>query len=145
MSSSPGSEPRRYGFSCSVCRRKKVRCDGGRPFCRNCSKSGVECIYKPESGDLRLLQQLQRANKRILELEEQAKKLASPEGKITISLTESETSPNPDLLSSDTSKETTPARHLQADEEDVRENAFAKLGVDENGEVKSLLSTSPRI
>lgn len=134
MSSSFGNDSRRYGFSCTVCRRKKVRCDGARPVCRNCLKSGIECVYKPESGDLRLLQQVQRANRRVLELEEQVKKLASSEGKGATNLSESGTSPTSHLSSSN-STETILAKDAQSDDEDVREHAFAKLAVDENGEV----------
>lgn len=141
MSSSSGSDPRRYGFSCSVCRRRKVRCDGARPVCRNCSKSGVECMYKPESGDLRLLQQIQRANKRVLELEEQLKKLSLSGGKQAASLPEIGVSPV-STISPDSSAETKSAKDAQSDEEDVRDNAFAKLGVDENGEVKDLFCVS---
>jgi hypothetical protein len=141
MSSSSGSDPRRYGFACSVCRRKKVRCDGTRPVCRNCLKSGLECTYKPESGDLRLQQQVQRANRRVHELEEQVKRFTSSGGELTASISESGVSPISHILESN-STETVPARDAQSDEENVREDAFAELGVDENGEVSNALLAS---
>jgi hypothetical protein len=143
MSSSPGSDPRRYGFSCSVCRRRKVRCDGARPVCRNCAKSGVECNYKPESGDLRLLQQIQRANRRVLELEEQVKKLSLSGENRTGSLPEGETSSTSHIPSNNL-VERIPGRDAQSDEENVQEGAFATSGVDENGEVSTLRLVSLR-
>ncbi|KAI8967129.1 hypothetical protein BDF20DRAFT_830024, partial [Mycotypha africana] len=30
--------------ACAECRRKKTKCNGEQP-CRNCEKSGVQCIY----------------------------------------------------------------------------------------------------
>ncbi|KAK8128173.1 hypothetical protein PG984_009281 [Apiospora sp. TS-2023a] len=37
---------------CNGCRRRKVRCDKGRPSCINCSRHGETCVYEgpPESG-----------------------------------------------------------------------------------------------
>ncbi|KAK8011197.1 hypothetical protein PG990_010162 [Apiospora arundinis] len=37
---------------CNGCRRRKVRCDKGRPSCLNCSRHGETCVYEgpPESG-----------------------------------------------------------------------------------------------
>ncbi|KAI0127278.1 hypothetical protein BJ170DRAFT_694094 [Xylariales sp. AK1849] len=33
-------------IACNGCRRRKTRCDGGRPICSNCSKRGLsECVY----------------------------------------------------------------------------------------------------
>ncbi|KAF2846070.1 hypothetical protein T440DRAFT_406506, partial [Plenodomus tracheiphilus IPT5] len=31
--------------ACAECRQRKVRCDGGQPYCQNCSRRGSECIY----------------------------------------------------------------------------------------------------
>ncbi len=36
---------RRPPFSCIHCRKRKVKCDRGRPICMRCKKSHVECIY----------------------------------------------------------------------------------------------------
>jgi hypothetical protein len=142
MSSPAANDRRRYGFSCSVCRRKKVRCDGGRPACSSCSKAGIQCGYKPESADTRLLQQLQRANRRVLELEEQVRTLESSSGGgAAASIPESGISPS-SHISANSSTGAIPARDAESDEEDVQESAFAKLGVDENGEVPSPLFSS---
>ncbi|KAJ2080193.1 hypothetical protein H4R24_003242 [Coemansia sp. RSA 988] len=33
--------------ACTICRQKKVRCDGGKPACTACIKSGSDCLYVP--------------------------------------------------------------------------------------------------
>ncbi|KAJ2609392.1 hypothetical protein H4S08_004070 [Coemansia sp. RSA 1365] len=33
--------------ACTICRQKKVRCDGGKPACSACIKSGADCLYVP--------------------------------------------------------------------------------------------------
>ncbi|KAJ1965700.1 hypothetical protein GGI12_000599 [Dipsacomyces acuminosporus] len=33
--------------ACTSCRQKKVRCDGGKPTCAACQKSGADCQYVP--------------------------------------------------------------------------------------------------
>ncbi|KAH8895409.1 hypothetical protein GQ53DRAFT_715071 [Thozetella sp. PMI_491] len=45
---SPPSEPHRalHKHACSLCARRKVKCDKGDP-CSNCRKAEVECIYDP--------------------------------------------------------------------------------------------------
>lgn len=78
QSGSSSSGPRRYAFSCAACRRKKIRCDGVKPTCRHCLKSKLSCAYSSNSGDALLLQQqLDVANRRILDLEAQIVTLAS--------------------------------------------------------------------
>lgn len=52
----------RVSRACEACRTKKVKCDGSRPTCINCSTNGLECIYtesrrkpkakKPTAGDI---------------------------------------------------------------------------------------------
>lgn len=134
MGSSSSGDPRRYGFSCSVCRRKKVRCDGTRPTCRNCLKWEVECSYKPETGDLRLIQQLQNANRRVLELEEQVRNLSLRASQTaTIIQDGAQLSPRASSSSKDApGLETTD--HIN-DEDEAQEKALTELSVDENGEV----------
>ncbi|KFX96493.1 hypothetical protein V490_03324 [Pseudogymnoascus sp. VKM F-3557] len=39
----------RAAHACDVCRRKKIRCNGGQP-CATCLSSGHECIYGAEAG-----------------------------------------------------------------------------------------------
>jgi len=39
------SRRRRPPFSCVHCRKRKVKCDRGRPTCMRCRKSNVECVY----------------------------------------------------------------------------------------------------
>lgn len=36
--------------ACIDCRQRKVRCDGGQPYCRNCRRRSVKCIYVRTSG-----------------------------------------------------------------------------------------------
>ncbi|KAI8324109.1 transcription activator AflR, partial [Martensiomyces pterosporus] len=33
--------------ACTSCRQKKVRCDGGKPVCTACQRSGADCQYVP--------------------------------------------------------------------------------------------------
>ncbi|PWA03549.1 hypothetical protein BB558_000223 [Smittium angustum] len=33
--------------ACDVCRRKKVKCDGGKPSCASCLRLKIECTYSP--------------------------------------------------------------------------------------------------
>ncbi|KAF2774167.1 hypothetical protein EJ03DRAFT_346802 [Teratosphaeria nubilosa] len=35
-------------MACQTCRRKKVRCDRGRPRCKNCMDKGLDCRYHGE-------------------------------------------------------------------------------------------------
>ncbi|KAJ3110443.1 hypothetical protein HDU96_006619, partial [Phlyctochytrium bullatum] len=39
------SRKRRVVMACDACNRKKVKCDGGKPVCSNCAKSGISCSY----------------------------------------------------------------------------------------------------
>ncbi|PYH90939.1 hypothetical protein BO71DRAFT_421921 [Aspergillus ellipticus CBS 707.79] len=41
----PASEPPRHRLACSLCARRKVKCDKGDP-CSNCLKAQVECLYE---------------------------------------------------------------------------------------------------
>lgn len=61
--------PRRYGFSCTNCRRKKIRCNGEKPVCKNCSgRLRSTCFYgQPKSTEL----QLERAYQQVQKLQEQ--------------------------------------------------------------------------
>lgn len=60
----------RVPISCIICRRRKVKCDKGKPRCQNCIKNGVEdkCHYiepswakDPEEGELTANRPLNRA------------------------------------------------------------------------------------
>lgn len=35
----------RITHACDLCRKKKIKCDGGRPTCSNCSNSRTSCAY----------------------------------------------------------------------------------------------------
>ncbi|KAL4892833.1 fungal-specific transcription factor domain-containing protein [Aspergillus ambiguus] len=55
-------EPTRPGSACEECRRRKVRCDRGRPQCQVCFENGIECKINttrlprgPRKGQLRTL------------------------------------------------------------------------------------------
>ncbi|KAJ5239420.1 hypothetical protein N7468_004039 [Penicillium chermesinum] len=69
--------PRRYGFACLMCRRRKIKCDGKKPNCANCIKAKEICSYKESpSYNAHLVHQLQRSKRRIDELEGQLRDLA---------------------------------------------------------------------
>ncbi|KAJ1904424.1 hypothetical protein LPJ81_002498 [Coemansia sp. IMI 209127] len=37
----------RLMLSCDNCRRKKIRCNGGKPLCTSCQRNGAPCHYSP--------------------------------------------------------------------------------------------------
>ncbi|KAJ2833508.1 hypothetical protein GGI24_000822 [Coemansia furcata] len=39
--------PLRLMLSCDNCRKKKIRCNGGRPECASCLRGGIDCHYSP--------------------------------------------------------------------------------------------------
>ncbi|KKP03430.1 fungal specific transcription factor domain-containing protein [Trichoderma harzianum] len=44
----------KVNIACEICRRRKVKCDGGRPACGNCSKKPAfqgKCIYTPSPSE----------------------------------------------------------------------------------------------
>ncbi|KAK9768228.1 hypothetical protein K7432_001305 [Basidiobolus ranarum] len=41
------SKRRKFGQACTICRRKKVKCDSKKPTCSNCLRLGNECEYLP--------------------------------------------------------------------------------------------------
>ncbi|KAJ2345723.1 hypothetical protein GGF43_005147, partial [Coemansia sp. RSA 2618] len=46
----PNSTPKKLPAkcqACTTCRQKKVRCDGAKPACSACARSGTECLYVP--------------------------------------------------------------------------------------------------
>ncbi|PKY00458.1 fungal-specific transcription factor domain protein [Aspergillus campestris IBT 28561] len=62
MVSSPPVSRQRPGSACEECRRRKVRCDRGRPQCQVCYETGIECKINtarlprgPRKGQLRTL------------------------------------------------------------------------------------------
>ncbi|OBS25978.1 hypothetical protein FPOA_06510 [Fusarium poae] len=46
--------------ACDVCRRRKKKCDRGRPTCSNCAERGLECEYILETGPAASPLQLER-------------------------------------------------------------------------------------
>ncbi|KAF5711420.1 conidial development fluffy [Fusarium globosum] len=36
--------------ACQTCRRRKVKCGGGRPKCRQCEKASIDCVYDAPAG-----------------------------------------------------------------------------------------------
>ncbi|KAK9762899.1 hypothetical protein K7432_010899 [Basidiobolus ranarum] len=40
---------KRLTQACEGCRKKKVRCDGGKPACANCARRNIECTYVPST------------------------------------------------------------------------------------------------
>jgi hypothetical protein len=68
--------PPRIGVSiaCESCRKRKVRCNGDRPQCANCTRNGVSCTYPLPIKDhelrqhIRVLETEQEANRKLIEL-----------------------------------------------------------------------------
>ncbi|KAF7422529.1 hypothetical protein PC9H_010685 [Pleurotus ostreatus] len=40
--------PRKTEVACNFCRGRKLRCDGGRPSCYNCTQRNKECFYEAQ-------------------------------------------------------------------------------------------------
>jgi len=60
------SRAKKYGHSCLICRRRKVRCDGGKPKCANCIRIGERCTYDEHgSTTTRLQNALSKAERRL--------------------------------------------------------------------------------
>ncbi|KAH7412217.1 putative Zn(II)2Cys6 transcription factor [Phaeosphaeria sp. MPI-PUGE-AT-0046c] len=77
------AQPRRQqsGIACEECRRKRIRCDRGRPQCLACATSGVSCVVRdncpprgPKKGYLQTLQ------KRIEDLQNRLEHQSEPTG-----------------------------------------------------------------
>ncbi|WVF69458.1 hypothetical protein IAT40_004235 [Kwoniella sp. CBS 6097] len=47
----PGRRPLAKGSACEACKLRKVRCDAGKPTCRNCLKHGKKCDYPNPKDD----------------------------------------------------------------------------------------------
>ncbi|CAK7216604.1 hypothetical protein SCUCBS95973_002863 [Sporothrix curviconia] len=77
-SNTPG---RKYGFSCSACRRRKVRCDAHKPTCRGCVRLGEACVYPTASNAsvARLTSALERSEARVATLQETLSRQGQPE------------------------------------------------------------------
>lgn len=64
------SRAKRYGQSCLVCRRRKVRCDGGRPTCAKCMRINERCVYNAHDATVTRLQNaLVTSEQRLQQLE----------------------------------------------------------------------------
>lgn len=46
-SSKGGKKRQRVSLACDCCRRKKIRCNGVKPTCNNCTAHSLECTYTP--------------------------------------------------------------------------------------------------
>ncbi|KAJ1976444.1 hypothetical protein H4R35_002693, partial [Dimargaris xerosporica] len=76
--------PQRRLQSCDLCRRKKIKCDGARPQCEKCQRSGVDCHYsftavrrKARKSALELLEE------RVAAMEDQLQPLVQQLSKVT--------------------------------------------------------------
>lgn len=64
------SRAKKYGQSCLTCRRRKVRCDGGRPACAKCLRINEHCAYNVHDSTVTRLQNaLIASEQRLQELE----------------------------------------------------------------------------
>ncbi|KAI8323345.1 hypothetical protein GQ54DRAFT_112524 [Martensiomyces pterosporus] len=43
----PEKKKKRLTQACQHCRKKKIKCDGIRPSCKNCAKGSIPCTYLP--------------------------------------------------------------------------------------------------
>ncbi|KAI1078666.1 hypothetical protein F5B20DRAFT_546857 [Whalleya microplaca] len=50
--------------ACTACRKRKTKCDGGRPTCSKCAKYDFECVYEVNAGESRA-QGIRRVNKQL--------------------------------------------------------------------------------
>ncbi|KAL4928304.1 uncharacterized protein BDV17DRAFT_291794 [Aspergillus undulatus] len=74
------AKARKYGFACLVCHRRKVKCDGRRPRCVNCTRSNETCHYRDESAFVvRLMEDLEVNKGRVQELEDNIEELSTLE------------------------------------------------------------------
>ncbi|KAK4936287.1 hypothetical protein LTR10_022815 [Elasticomyces elasticus] len=64
------SRAKKYGQSCLLCRKRKVRCDGGRPSCAKCMRIKECCVYSAHDSTVTRLQNaLATAEQRLFGLE----------------------------------------------------------------------------
>lgn len=69
---------KKYGQSCLTCRRRKVRCDGGRPSCQKCVQLGERCTYSTHDSTVnRVRNALTKAEDRLHQLEQELRDLLS--------------------------------------------------------------------
>ncbi|KAH6962615.1 fungal-specific transcription factor domain-containing protein [Ilyonectria sp. MPI-CAGE-AT-0026] len=140
---------RRYGFACLPCRRKKSRCDGNKPHCRNCVRSGEDCAYKATDALVtELYNQLQHSEARVRELEDGLRKLAvldltsDDSFNLISSLVETETQcsgPSPPATIGSGPVIDQPAAESSSGKDQLQQ---AELSVDEHGEVQYFGATS---
>lgn len=45
IDSAPNGVPRPKRIACVICRKRKLRCDGGKPSCGTCSRLAHDCSY----------------------------------------------------------------------------------------------------
>lgn len=57
----------RYGSSCLKCRKRKVRCDGSKPACKNCVRNNDRCIYSDHDSTVTRLQNALARSEKCLE------------------------------------------------------------------------------
>ncbi|KAH6874456.1 fungal-specific transcription factor domain-containing protein [Thelonectria olida] len=57
---------RRYGFACTSCKSRKVKCSGDQPICSRCRRTGEECVWPSQESTER---RLRDAHARIRDLE----------------------------------------------------------------------------
>lgn len=84
-----GKDRKRLPLACIACRRKKIRCSGEKPACKNCQRSRIPCVYKvtarkaaPRTDYMAMLdRRLKRMEERVIRIipkEEMAEAAAIP-------------------------------------------------------------------
>lgn len=132
------SRSRRYGFSCLICRRRKIKCDGKKPACINCSKSKETCVYKDNSAFVgHLSERLRRSQARLRELEFHIKDLVTVDSgsrDIRLAALVSDLDQGQEM----SSPESPPFSNYQepSTSDFVRYDGGAEFSVDEDGKVK---------
>lgn len=152
MESSPAPEiqgpntrkaTRRYGVSCLVCRRKKVRCCGEKPTCRNCAKAGLTCRYKTNDAVPNgFYSALVKSQARVQELEDTLRRLTlsgHDERERLISQLATGPSPQNSTASSEPLGEGSTTNDGSRDDSLQRpELDQAEVSIDEHGEVRRI-------
>ncbi|OMJ21282.1 hypothetical protein AYI70_g3569 [Smittium culicis] len=67
-----------FFFSCSICRDKKIRCDGVRPICGNCSRYDKFCNYEENYSNHDLLKDFDKVGNKLYNISNVIEKIKSP-------------------------------------------------------------------
>lgn len=77
----PPKKRQRVAQACELCRKKKTKCDGARPICKNCTQGNHECVYAhvekpPPSANTQRKSSVKRLESRLWRVEQLLEALA---------------------------------------------------------------------